>query len=35
MLESIGFEGDFPVSRGEKPSLLARIRMPAGDRRLA
>ena len=35
MLESIGFEGDFPVARGEKPSLLARIRTPAGERDLS
>lgn len=34
MLKAIGFEGEFPVSRGEKPSLLASIRTPAGARRL-
>jgi len=34
VLKSIGFGGDFPVSRGEKPALLARIRTPAGERRL-
>ena len=33
-LHSIGFEGDFPVSRGE-PGLVAWIRTPAGERRLA
>jgi hypothetical protein len=35
LLRGIGFEDEFPVSRGEKPSLLARIRTPAGERRLA
>jgi hypothetical protein len=34
ILHSIGFEGDFPVSRGE-PGLAAWIRTPAGERRLA
>ncbi len=34
MLHSIGFDGDFPVSLGE-PRLAARIRTPAGERRLA
>jgi hypothetical protein len=33
MLHSIGFDGDFPVSRGEA-RLVARIRTPAGERRL-
>lgn len=35
MLSAIGLEGDLAVSRGEKPSLLARIRTPAGERRLS
>jgi hypothetical protein len=34
MLRSIGFDGDFPVSRGEA-RLAALIRTPAGERRLA
>lgn len=34
MLHSIGFDGDFPVSRGEA-RLVAHIRTPAGERRLA
>lgn len=34
MLESIGFEGEFPVSPGETPSLVAHIQTPAGPRRL-
>jgi glyoxalase-like protein len=33
MLRSIGFEGKFPLSQGE-PGLVARIRTPAGERRL-
>ncbi|HUL92794.1 MAG TPA: VOC family protein [Burkholderiales bacterium] len=33
MLRSIGFDGDFPVSRGEA-RLAARILTPAGERRL-
>jgi hypothetical protein len=34
MLESIGFEGEFPVSSGEAPALVAHIQTPAGPRRL-
>ena len=34
MLHSIGFDGDCPVSRGEA-RLVAHIRTPAGERRLA
>lgn len=33
LLRAIGFEGGFRVSRGE-PRLVARIRTPAGERRL-
>jgi hypothetical protein len=33
MLHSIGFDGDFPVSRGEA-RLVAHIRTPGGERRL-
>ena len=35
MMRAIELEGEFPVSRGEKPALFARIRTPAGERRLA
>ena len=32
MLESIGFEGAFPVSMGDAPRLTAQIRTPGGPR---
>jgi hypothetical protein len=35
MLGSIGFEGEFPVSPGETPRLVAHIGTPAGPRRLS
>jgi glyoxalase-like protein len=34
MLRSIGFLGEFPVSRGKAPALVAHIKTPAGRRRL-
>ena len=34
MLRSIGFEGEFPVSPGEAPRLVAHIQTPSGLRRL-
>src|SRR5262245_54127453 len=34
LLRSVGFLGDFRVSRGKAPSLVAHIRTPAGQRRL-
>lgn len=34
MLRSIGFKGEFPVSRGEAPRLVAHVQTPAGLRRL-
>lgn len=34
MLESLGFEGDFSVSPGETPGLVATLRTPAGIRQL-
>jgi hypothetical protein len=33
-LKAIGFEGDFPVSMGDAPRIVAHIRTPAGARRL-
>ena len=35
MLRSIKFVGEFPVSRGTAPALVAHIRTPAGARRLS
>jgi hypothetical protein len=35
MLKSIGFEGEFPVSKSEAPRLVAHIATPAGARRLS
>lgn len=35
VLRSIGFDGEFPVSRGEAPRLVAHIQTPAGPRRLS
>ena len=34
MLRSIGFDGEFAVSRGETPYLVAHVQTPAGPRRL-
>jgi hypothetical protein len=35
MLKSIGFEGEFPLSKSEAPRLVAHIATPAGARRLS
>jgi hypothetical protein len=35
MLQSIGFDGEFVVSRGETPRLVAHIQTPAGPRQLS
>jgi len=34
VLRSIGFDGQFPVSQGEAPRLVAHIQTPGGVRRL-